>query len=261
MSNTKIEWAEKTWNPITGCTKISEGCKNCYAEKMSKRLAGRYGYPKYNPFAVTFHEDKLEEPLKWKKPSMVFVCSMGDLFHDDVDFELQNKIFSIIRKCSQHTFLILTKRPEKMRDFLKCYRACGEYHITYKNVWLGVTVENQEQADKRIPILLEIPATKRFVSIEPMLEEVDLNCVPFPDNWRDKDDWVSDGIDPLRFTKSHIEWVICGGETGQNARKIQTEWVRSLRDQCQVANVPFFFKKMGQGKETPPDLMIREYPI
>lgn len=166
MADTKISWCDKTWNPITGCTKCSPGCVNCYAERMSKRLAGRCGYPKENPFAVTFHPDKLQEPMKWHKPSRIFVCSMGDLFHEQVKDEWIDAVFMTMDLSRRHTFMILTKRPERMREYLS-----GRTHIIrmvypLPNVWLGVTVENQEQADKRIPFLLDTPAAKRFVSVE-----------------------------------------------------------------------------------------------
>lgn len=224
---TKIEWAEKTWNPITGCSKISEGCKNCYAERMSKRLAGRYGYPKDNPFAVTLHQDKMLNPLKWKKPTMVFVCSMGDLLHNKVKQEWQEQVFTVMKECPQHTFLILTKRPN---NFIK------DINKTPKNLWIGVTVENQFEAEKRIPLLLSTPAVKRFISVEPMLEQIKIKEV------------------------SKLDWVICGGETGQNARPMKADWARNLKAQCKNAGVPFFFKKIGQGKEIPEDLLVREYP-
>src|SRR3990170_4343202 len=164
MANTKIEWATKSWNPITGCTKVSAGCQNCYAKRMAKRLAGRYGYPKDNPFAVTPHPERLQEPLSWKKPQRIFVCSMGDLFHEAVSFSFVRRVLDIVDSCPQHTFLFLTKRPERM-----------EYYPR-RNVWLGVSVENQETEDERIPLLLQPPAAKRFVSYEPALGPVDFSA-------------------------------------------------------------------------------------
>ena len=213
MGNTKIEWAEKVWNPVTGCSKISPGCENCYAERMAFRLRGRCGYPDGEPFRVTLRPQRLEEPMRWRKSSMVFVCSMGDLFHDDVPDDFIHRVFATIGQCPQHTFIILTKRPKRMKAFIEDYYA----YESPTNVWLGVTTENQEMADRRIPILLQIPAVVRFVSVEPMLGPVDLarGC-------------------------EKIDWVICGGETGPNARPMHPDWVRSLRDQCQSAGVPFF---------------------
>ena len=178
MSKTRIEWTEHTWNPMSGCTKISDGCKNCYAEKMANRLKamGVKGYE--NGFAVTLHPEKLREPLERKKPTMYFVCSMGDLFHEDVPFDYIDQIFSTMVLCPQHTFQVLTKRPDRMKKYLededrKFLDIAGKNSCVYPlpNVWLGVTAENQEQADKRIPILLDTPAAVRFVSIEPMLGE------------------------------------------------------------------------------------------
>jgi protein gp37 len=238
VGKTKIEWTEYSWNPVTGCTPASEGCQNCYAKRMATRLKGRYGYPEDEPFKVTLHPEKLKEPLKWKKPRRVFVCSMGDLFHEQVPDEYIAKVWEVMSNASQHTFLVLTKRPQRMKDFLArlgwyihdrdgypmeaVLDEGGKY--TLKNVWLGVTAENQQRADERIPILLQIPAAVRFVSIEPML-----GPVVIPEEWPD--------------------WVICGGETGPGARPIHPAWVRSLRDQCQAAGTPFFFKSWGEWAE------------
>lgn len=256
---TKIEWATETWNPVTGCTPISEGCANCYAKRMSKRLVGRCGYPEDEPFRVTLHPDKLDQPMKWKKPRMIFVCSMGDLFHEDVPNSFLDQIFAVMAKAEQHIFLILTKRPKRAKEYIlkamydeNCnyqgwYEAINDLGIPdvtpMENVWLGVTAENQARADERIPVLLQIPAAKRFVSVEPMLGPVDLS--------------LSDGVDlsmsigtGLKPGKSYLinslDWVICGGETGPGARPMHPDWVRSLRDQCQAAGVPFFFKSWGE---------------
>ncbi len=224
MGNTKIEWAEKSWNPVTGCTKISEGCKNCYAERMSKRLAGRCGYPADNPFKVTLHPERLDEPLRWKKPSRIFVCSMGDLFHEDVEPSFIQDVFWKMEECSQHIFMVLTKRPERMRKLLHVFYK-GSQRILPKHIWLGVTAENQEQADKRIPILLQIPAAVRFISYEPALGPVDFGLVGGPG-------------DP--------DWIIAGGESGPHARPAHPDWFRSAREQCQAAGVPFMFKQWGE---------------
>ena len=233
MADTKIEWTDKTWNPVTGCTKISEGCQYCYAERMSKRLAGRCGYDKDEPFKVTFHPDKLDEPLRWKKPSMVFVCSMGDLFHEDVDDGFLCRVFDVMAVAEHHTFLILTKRPKRMMNF---------FDITVygkrDNLWLGVTAENQQRADERIPILLEIPAAKRFVSVEPMLGPGDITKYISRDYAKCRCMICDDN--------PTLDWVICGGETGPKARPMHPNWVRSLSDQCQEAGTPFFFKSWGE---------------
>lgn len=227
--STKIEWTDETWNPITGCTPTSEGCQNCYAKRMATRLRGRYGYPKDNPFKVTFHPDRLAQPLKWKKPRRIFVCSMGDLFHKSVPNLTIDLIWEKMKKCPKHTFLILTKRPERL---LKDY----DNSDPLPNVWLGVTAENQARADERIPMLLQIPAAVRFVSLEPLLGPVD-----FTDRPLDPESTMGEWSD-----LDQLNWVIVGGESGPGARRMRIDWVRSVRDQCQEAGVPFFFKQMKQ---------------
>ena len=264
---TKIEWAEETWNPITGCTKISAGCRNCYAERMAKRLANieGSGYDKSNPFGVKFHPDRLDQLLHWKKPRKVFVCSMGDLFHEDVMYEWIYQIFAIMQLCPQHTFMVLTKRPKRMALWFAHYSNGGFSTMEIvnnrankiqgfappnppkngwvwplPNIWLGVTAENQQAADERIPWLLKTPAAKRFVSVEPMLGPVDLDIINGAlSTW-----WQNSAIDCV--DTGHLDWVICGGETGPGARPMHPDWARSLRDQCQSAGVPFFFKKWGE---------------
>lgn len=275
MADTKIEWADTVWNPVTGCTKISEGCRNCYAERMSKRLAGRCGYPAEEPFKVTLHPEKLEEPFKWKKPKRIFVCSMADLFHDDVPDSFIEEVFAIMSVANQHTFMVLTKRPDRMlkwfTDNRSMFVAGAAQQLGHrwllpdipmrewwplKNVWLGVTAENQEQADKRIPLLLQTPAAVRFVSVEPMIGAVDLTRVVY--------DRVIE-IDALNglcgWPRAHapfpdgakkLNWIICGGETGPGARPLHPDWVRSLRDQCRAANVSFFFKQWGEWGQNGP---------
>lgn len=235
---TKIEWTDETWNPITGCTKISEACKHCYAERMSKRLAGRCGYPTYYPFKVTLHEDKLDEPLRWKKPRQVFVCSMGDLFHEDVPIRWFYEVYKVMEQCKHHTFLVLTKRPQRMANVLEQFEGRS---WPLSNVWLGVTAENQQRADERIPVLLQIPAAVRFVSVEPMLGPVDLRKWMAWDGFRRN----IPGFIPNPNYRG-LNWVICGGETGPGARPMHPDWARSLRDQCQQVGVPFFFKQWGE---------------
>lgn len=266
MSKSKIEWTDRTWNPVSGCTKISPGCQNCYAERMSKRLAGRCGYPKDDPFKVTVHPERLDEPLRWKKPSRVFVCSMGDLFHPNVPDEFIFKVFNTMTNAQWsfgHKFMVLTKRPERMKMIIQAIEAdlaeqrkpiknpngTTTHNLVFsfplQNIWLGVTAENQEQADKRIPVLLQIPAAVRFVSVEPMLGPVDLlkngdilcrceGCMSMA-----KEHPGSPGL-------QRIDWIICGGESGHGARPMHPDWARNLRDQCQAAGVPFFFKQWGE---------------
>ena len=227
----KILWTDETWNPITGCTKISPGCQNCYAERMSHRLKGRYGYPADDPFRVTVHESKLWEPYRWKKPRRIFVCSMGDLFHEDVGCHTLNYVFNVMVNNPQHIFQVLTKRPERMRHVMTRWNIADRKHI-----WLGVTAENQEQADKRLPILLSIPAAVRFVSVEPMLGTVSFRWLKI--NPRPSSTNEYDGLRDL-------SWVICGGESGQNARPMHPQWAASLRDQCEATGTPFMFKQWG----------------
>jgi protein gp37 len=208
---------------------------------MATRLAGRYGYPKDDPFKVTFHPDRLDEPLHWKKPSRIFVCSMGDIFHENVTFEMIKQVFMHAANSKRHTYLFLTKRPQRMVEvicwFLQFAYQGEDGYITLpslpKNFWLGVSVEDQKTANERIPILLQIPAAKRWVSVEPTLGPVDLSGWLFIDE-------KGDSIEPP------IQWVVMGGETGPHARPLHPDWVRSLRDQCQTAGVPFFFKGWGE---------------
>lgn len=282
MTKTKIEWADAVWNPVTGCTKISEGCDNCYAEKMVDRLqkipATQNKYQ--NGFKVTCHKNELAKPLSWKKRRKIFVCSMGDLFHDDVPFKFIAQIYGIMSMCPQHTFMLLTKRPdralkfyqwceEKEQELYKCPadqniyleylpgEIVGPYtekygdnfpdEIPLNNIWLGVTAENQARADERIPILLQIPAAVRFVSVEPMLGPLTIRswcpvCRAF------LIDSMSPTCGTCHSSTFHVDWVICGGESGPNARPMHPDWVKSLRNQCKAANVPFFFKQWGEWK-------------
>ena len=259
---TKIEWTHRpgttgvTWNPVTGCTKTSAGCVNCYASRMSKRLAGRCGYPEApHQFDVTLHPDKLDQPSRWKKPRTIFVVSMGDLFHEDVPSSFICEMWQVMRECRRHTFMILTKRAARMRDVVKKYIADPEWGLTpLPNVWLGVTAENQEMADKRIPMLLQIPAAVRFASVEPMLGPVDLERYIVSCNDcgnQGSTGYITRYDDQLCRACSKgeegpaLDWVICGGESGPGARPMHPDWVRGLRDQCEESEIPFFFKQWG----------------
>lgn len=231
MATTKIEWADKVWNPVTGCTKVSEGCRNCYAELMASR------FWKDRKFTdVRCHPERLGQPLDWGKPSRVFVNSMSDLFHKDVPFEFIDEVFHIMRVAEHHTFMVLTKRPEIMLKFIdwqKKNTVKFDWEAAHKNVWLGVSVENQKTADQRIPLLLQTPAAVRFVSCEPLLGEVDLK------GWIYKNGmWVNG--------QNRINWVIVGGESGKNARPMDESWVQKIQHQCILAHVPFFFKQWGE---------------
>ena len=213
MRESKIEWTGSTWNPVTGCTKVSAGCKNCYAERMAKRLQamGQQNYA--NGFRVTMHEHVLDLPLRWKKPQTIFVNSMSDLFHDKVTDAFIGKIFGVMRKAHWHTFQILTKRSERLAELAP---TLSWPH----NAWMGVTVENAD-CTFRIDDLRRVPSAVRFLSMEPLL-----GPVPSMD-------------------LTGIDWIIVGGESGPGARPIAKMWVRDIRKQCRVAEVPFFFKQWG----------------
>lgn len=246
---TKIEWCDETINPIRTidggyhCTKISPGCANCYAEKINNRFGNKKPYDN-EPIEFVLRESELEKIYRWKKPRRIFVQSMGDLFHEDISFEIVEEIFSIMKEAERHTFMVLTKRPDRMYQFLDWYlerssdESVGLKHEMPSNIWLGVTAENQAMANKRIPILLQIPAEKRFVSVEPMLGKVNLGFwvqAEHPDN-------EGYGVNTIKC----LDWVICGGETGPKARPMHPDWAEDLKDQCQDAGVPFFFKSWGE---------------
>lgn len=210
---TTIEWTETTWNPLTGCTKISPGCTHCYAERMSLRLRAM-GQPNYvNGFELTLHERMLNLPLRWKKPQRVFVNSMSDLFHKDVPFEFIARVFAVMQQASQHRFQVLTKRADRLAELAP--------NLPWPhNVWMGVSVERADYS-WRIDRLRSVPARIRFLSVEPLLG-------PLPD-----------------LNLAGIHWAIVGGESGPGARPMNSAWVTDLRDQCQTANVAFFFKQWG----------------
>lgn len=252
----KIEWTDESWNPITGCTPISEGCRNCYAQRMAKRLAGRYGYPADEPFTPGNWRGSrinkktgdmiISDPRYWKKPRKVFVCSMGDLFHDAVHRDSILRVFLSIFQHPKHQFLILTKRPDRMRSLVSAWLQPALRLATYlkveipwplPNVWLGVTAENQEQADKRIPVLLDTQAAVRFVSVEPMLGPIDMRFT--------RENYSHCASYSVPGEHLGLDWVICGGETGPGARPMNVEWVLDLQEQCKSVGIPFFFKKWG----------------
>ena len=246
---TKIEWCDVSWNPVTGCDHAgSPGCDNCYARRMAYRLRGRCGYPARDPFSITIHRYRFDRPyFDWRKPRRVFVNSMGDLFHEEVSKKLIAELFLRILACPQHTFLILTKRPVRMKDILlgaiPYIKGQGqpESRDLFCNIWFGVTAETQEMVDVRVPELMSIPNINRFVSVEPMLEPIDLSA--------DLDS--RNHINPLH-------WVICGAETGPGKRPMELRWARDLLAQCRRTGVPFFFKKDSTGKL--PEGMPREFP-
>ena len=263
-NNTSIQWTDNTWNPIVGCSRVSEGCKNCYAERMAGRLAamGKRQYQDvvgdgltYGPNAgwtgeTALVESALSDPSYWKKGKRVFVCSMGDLFHPSVPFDWVDRVFTVMALCPRHTFQVLTKRPERMAEYFnyavkfdnleeEIARRVGwegkwprptEGDWPLRNLWIGTSVENQAAADERIPHLLRCQPAVCFLSLEPLLGPVDLSL------------WVNDGnVD----CSAPIHWVIVGGESGPKARPCDIAWIRSIRDQCAAAGVPCFVKQLG----------------
>jgi protein gp37 len=267
MNRTSIEWTAgedgtpgATWNPVSGCSKISKGCDHCYAASIARRFAGTPAYP--NGFDVTLHPDRLDLPLRWKKPKRIFVNSTSDLFHHDIPDGFIGDVWNTMALAEQHTFLILTKRPARARTLLSKWAAdgwywrrsdmmwCGPLPGPLPNVMLGVSVEDQWTAERRIPHVLATPATVRFVSAEPLLGPIDLIHLPRPD------------------------LVIVGGESGPGARPVNLDWIRSIRDQCARTDTDLFVKQLGsvwarenghRGKGNdmagwPEDLRIRQMP-
>lgn len=248
VSDSKIEWTNKTWNPVTGCTKVSPGCDNCYAETVTNRF-------KRGPFdQIRLHSNRLDEPFHWHKPQKIFVCSMSDLFHPEVPFDFVLEVFVKMLQSSQHTYQLLTKRPGRMAYFADHvwpkYSPSGEWP---ENIWVGTSVESQKYAE-RLDVLARVPAKVRFVSVEPLLGPVDLKLwlgldaevvAHGPLNNETASALVDLGRAAAR--KFHgIQWVIAGGESGHNARPAHPDWFRQIRDDCQAAGVPFFFKQWGQ---------------
>lgn len=251
--STKIEWSDETWSPVTGCTKVSEGCRNCYAERMAKRLRGRCGYPQDDPFRVTVHPERLDVPLHWRKPRVIFVCSMSDLFHDDVPTTYIDDVFRVMRRCNQHQFLVLTKRPDRMLEYQG--ERCAQWTphdmpgVPTRNIGLGVSVEDASQL-WRVDKLLQTPAAMRFVSFEPLLGPVDADLCQE----------VDDGDGGMTDRRHLLDWIIVGGESGPGARPMHPNWARDLRDQAAAVGVPFFMKQMSRREPIPKDLFIREFP-
>ena len=213
MRTTKIEWTERTWNPVTGCSKVSEGCRHCYAEMMTRRLHSMGNHKYRNNFTPTEHPEDLQEPFKWKKPSKVFVCSMSDLFNEEISFEFVDQVFEVIRQTPIHTYQILTKRAIRMAEYFKKREVPA-------NVWIGVTVENKK-ARERVDSIRHIDATVKFLSCEPLLEDL--------------------GVMNL----SGIDWIIVGGESGVSARPMDEQWAVNLLNQARKESIPFFFKQWG----------------
>lgn len=293
-ANSKIEWTDSTWNPIIGCTKISPGCAHCYAETFAERFRGVPGHPFEHGFDLQLVPKHLNDPLKWREPRRVFVNSMSDLFHEGVPFDFIDQVFAVMALTPRHTYQILTKRPERLAKYFgevetnrevkfgpyagmclpdigrvygRVWQLAAQNNASYclpgwplPNVWLGVSCEDQQRADERIPILLQTPAAKRFISCEPLLGPVDLTNIRLRNDPLDTDSnpavlnaFTACVHHPLtvRFappTKGEpdgVNWVIVGGESGPKARPMEADWVRSIQLQCQMADVPFFFKQWG----------------
>lgn len=296
---TKIEWADATWQIVTGCSIVSPGCTNCYAMRLAgarlREHPSRKGLTKVvngKPVwtgEVRFNEEWLTQPLRWKKPRRIFVCAHGDLFHEAVPDEWIDRVFAVMALCPQHTFQVLTKRAERMRKYISlancrhpgfreiavgldvkfAYRSNVRCTWPLLNVWLGVTAEDQQRADERIPDLLATPAAKRFVSVEPMLGQVDLELAqctcPWPSDAKATRHLLGCPSDRRPHRIWSVDWVICGGESGRGARPMHPDWARALRDQCAAAGVPFFMKQMGGAMKMsmppiPCDLMVRKFP-
>jgi len=226
----KIEWTDATWNPVRGCTKISPGCKHCYAERFAERFRGVEGHPFEQGFDLRLVPHKLGEPLRWAEPRMIFVNSMSDLFHEGVPADYIGKVAATMRLARWHTYQVLTKRSERLRDVLS--GRLGEV-ATEGHIWWGVSVEDRKYGLPRIAHLQEAPAAVRFLSVEPLLEDI--------------------GTLPLKG----ISWVIVGGESGPGARPMKEEWVISIREQCKSAGVPFFFKQWGGVRKKSAGRMLR----
>jgi protein gp37 len=232
--NSKIEWTDATWNPVRGCTKVSPGCTHCYAETFAERFRGVVGHPFEFGFDLRLVPEKLAEPLRWRVPKMIFVNSMSDLFHPNVPDEYIVNVANVMLRASWHTYQVLTKRSERMRDLLKTKL---RYAAKEPHIWWGVSVENRKHGLPRIGHLREAPARTRFLSVEPLLEDLG------------------------RVNLRGIKWVIVGGESGPGARPIDPRWVRDLQERCEQAGVAFFFKQWGgvRKKETGRRLDGRTY--
>lgn len=293
---TAIQWATDTWNPVTGCSRVSEGCRHCYAETLSHRF-GYTTLPWTHVNAaknVVLHPERLKDPATWRKPRRIFVNSMSDLWHEQVPGSFINDVWMVMRNAKQHTYLILTKRPERLLDWTRKKAAATGWPIAEiwpSWVWLGVSVERQREADERIPILLETPAAVRFLSCEPLLEPLDLleyvapsallRCIRHHQRTNHPcggggDTAECEGCGTVwENGEVGLHWIIVGGESGVGARPMQMAWARSLLAQCWEAQVPVFVKQLGRAwaqeqrvrdlhggtmDDWPGDLRIREFP-
>lgn len=265
MGKTLIQWTDTTWNPTTGCTRVSEGCRNCYIERTPAfRMHGRKFVN--GSTGVLLHPDRLKQPLHWRKPRRVFVNSLSDLFHEDVPESFLDRVFKVMVQAKAHSFQILTKRPQRMRDYLSRFKPDGEGYVTRDgkpamgepgigpifadnrwpppHIWLGVSVEDQATADERIPILLQTPAAVRWISAEPLLGPVDLS------RWLPIRQVTANALYERNGRPALIDWVVVGGESGPRARPCDLAWIRSIKDQCHIAGVSCFVKQLGANART-----------
>lgn len=276
--STEIEWTDATWNPLRGCARVSNGCQHCYAETVAHRFGGPgqpyegltrivNGRPAWTG-EVRLVPEMLDQPLRWRRPRRIFVNSMSDLFHESVPDAFISRVFSVMARAQHHTFQILTKRARRMRDVVSRLseldvlipdreRPFGCDIRPRENVWLGVSVENQAAADERIPLLLDTPAEVRWISAEPLLGNIDLTMLAYYPCPNAADgmlmDWETGAYECCTdcdhtgiSNEIGIDWVVAGGESGPDARPMHPDWLRSLRDQCADAGVPFFFKQWGE---------------
>jgi protein gp37 len=258
MGRTEISWADAVWNPVTGCSPIAAGCKHCYAAKMAKRLKGM-GQKKYrNGFRVTCHTKCLEEPLRWRKPRRILVCSMADLFHDEVPDEFIDRVWNTMDYCRPqhaafvqypyHTFLVLTKRPKRACEFVQRWaekKLYGDYVKSCPHIHIGFSASTQADLDAGSEYLLRTPAAVRFLSLEPLVGPIEYEFGPIGAETCHRGDAHRNGMCECI---SGVDWVIVGGESGPGARPMAPDWVRSIRDDCVAAGVPFFFKAWGEWK-------------
>jgi protein gp37 len=255
-TNSNIEWTDATWNPVTGCTKVSPGCAHCYIERTPPFRIGHRKFDEKGTTGVICHEDRLYQPLKWRQPKRVFVNSLSDLFHEEIRDTFIADIFGVMARCPQHIFQILTKRPTRMLEWMKNGAGWMTLATDFQkaaipgmlmpwplpNVWLGVSVENQHFADERIPLLLQTPAVVRFISAEPLLEGITLSRLHEHCPTHDRSGGFCTGDCPDR---RRLDWVIIGGESGPGARPFDLAWAYSLRAQCKAAGVACFIKQLG----------------
>lgn len=258
---TKIEWCDASWSPVIGCTPIPEepdnpsGCSRCYARRMIKRFWRPWGLPSADPGPV-LRPDKLEIPYHWKKPRRIFVCSMSDLWHEKVNGAFINQVWNVAFNNPRHTFIFLTKRPDRLKawtDIAAITKHWPIEDIWPSWMWIGTTAENQRRLEERAEILVRIPAAVRFLSLEPLLGPVDVE--PYFFQLRD-----SSGGQRSRVWDQTLHWVVCGSETGSGKRDMKPEWACSIKDQCQDAGVPFFFKKNSRGTRLLDGREWNQYP-